>query len=174
MTAATIRILSAGDAGGFRRIRLEALELHPEAFGASYAENLPRDEAWFAAMLADSTVFAAEEDGRLVGTAAFSRLPGEKSRHKAVMWAVYVDQGHRGRHLGGRLVQAVIDHARHQVRVLQCAVSVENSAARDLYLRLGFTRYGTERRALCVDGRFLDEDLLDIMFDDGDIAKGHP
>lgn len=172
MNEPAIRALSPADAAEFRRIRLEALMLHPESFGASHADAVQRDEAHFAAMLADNTIFGAELDGRLVGTAAFSRRQGEKARHKAVMWAVYVEAGQRGKHLGERLVQAVIDHARRHVRVLQCSVVTENNHARNIYLRLGFRHYGIERRALRVDGRFLDEDLLDIMIDDA--VKGEP
>jgi RimJ/RimL family protein N-acetyltransferase len=165
-------MLTRADATEFRRIRLEALERHPEAFGASYAENKDHGEAHFAAMLAESTIFAAERDGRLLGTAAFSIRHGEKARHKGVMWAVYVEPSQRGQRLGEQLVRAVIDHARGCVRVLQCSVVTENAGARDIYLRLGFRRYGTERRALRVNGRFLDEDLLDIMFDDA--VEGEP
>lgn len=174
MSELVIRLLSPADAAEFRRVRLEALLRHPEAFGASHAETVQRDEAHFAATLADNAVFGAELDGRLVGTAAFSRQQAEKARHKALMWAVYVDAGQRGKQLGERLVQAVIDHARRHVRVLQCAVATENHHARDIYLRLGFRRYGTERRALRVGGRFLDEDLLDIMIDEADAVEGQP
>ncbi|MFC7552455.1 GNAT family N-acetyltransferase [Pseudoroseomonas wenyumeiae] len=90
------------------------------------------------------------------------------------MWAVYVEENQRGQHLGERLVQAVIDHARRHARVLQCAVATENHHARNIYLRLGFRHYGIERRALRVGGRFLDEDLLDIMIDDAETTKAAP
>ncbi|MFC7552454.1 hypothetical protein ACFQU7_09565 [Pseudoroseomonas wenyumeiae] len=78
MSEPAIRVLSPTDAAEFRRIRLEALLRHPEAFGASHAEMVQRDEACFAAMLADNTIFGAELDGRLVGTAAFSRQQGRR------------------------------------------------------------------------------------------------
>jgi L-amino acid N-acyltransferase YncA len=159
-------MLGPADAAAFRRIRLEALLRHPDAFGASHAEAARQDEGHFAGLLRDNAIFGAERDGRLAGTAAFSRLQGEKARHKGVMWAVYVEPAQRGERLGEQLVQAVIDHARQHVRVLQCSVVAGNATARDLYLRLGFRPYGTERRALRLGDRFLDEDLLDIMFDD--------
>lgn len=174
MREPAIRVLAPADAAEFRRIRLEALLRHPEAYGASHAEAVLRDEAHFAATLAENTIFGAELDGRLVGTAAFSHRQGEKARHKAVMWAVYVEPGRRGQHLGERLVQAVIDHARQHARVLQCSVVTENHHARNIYIRLGFRHYGIERRALRVGDRFLDEDLLDIMIDDADTAKDAP
>jgi L-amino acid N-acyltransferase YncA len=163
-------MLGPADAAAFRRIRLEALLRHPDAFGASHAEAARQDEDHFAGMLRDNAIFGAERDGRLAGTAAFSRQRGEKARHKGFMWAVYVEPEQRGLRLGEQLVQAVIDHARRYVRVLQCSVVTGNTTARDL--RLGFRPYGTERRALRLGDRFLDEDLLDIMFDDD--AKAAP
>jgi RimJ/RimL family protein N-acetyltransferase len=166
-----IRVLTPADAVEFRRIRLEALLQHPDAFGVSHVEASSKDAAHFANVLSQSTVFAAEHGSRLVGTAAFSRHEGQKIRHKGLMWAVYVGASHRGQGLAEMLVRAVIDHARRHVRVLQCSVVTENAAARDIYLRLGFQRYGTERRALCLGHRFLDEDLLDIMFDDNAAAE---
>ena len=36
----TIKQLNAEDVGSFRKIRLEALDAYPEAFGSSYAEEL--------------------------------------------------------------------------------------------------------------------------------------
>lgn len=169
-----IRVLTPADAAEFRRIRLDALQRHPEAFGASHAEAAQHDEVFYATMLELGIVFAAMRDGRLVGTAAFSIQKGEKARHKGLMWAVYVDPAHRGRRLGEQLVRAVVDHARTRVRVLQCSVVTQNLAARDMYLRLGFRRYGTEHRALCVNGRFLDEDMLEILFDDAGTMEGQP
>jgi hypothetical protein len=44
-------------------------------------------------------------------------------------------------------------------------VTAENSAAADLYRRVGFVDYGVEPRALRYAGRDYDEALLVISFD---------
>jgi RimJ/RimL family protein N-acetyltransferase len=54
----------------------------------------------------------------------------------------------------------VIEQARAHVDILNSAVNAENLGAKALYLRLGFSVYGTSPRALRVDGRDYDEDLL--------------
>ena len=46
-----MRQLGAGDAAAFRALRLEALRLHPEAFGAAWEEEAALDDAAFAARL---------------------------------------------------------------------------------------------------------------------------
>jgi L-amino acid N-acyltransferase YncA len=46
--------------------------------------------------------------------------------------------------------------------VLNATVGADNSSARALYRELGFTRYGTEPQALCVGGRLLDNELIQL------------
>ncbi|WP_353645825.1 GNAT family N-acetyltransferase [Mesorhizobium sp. WSM2239] len=84
----------------------------------------------------------------------------EKTRHKGTMVAVYVAPDWRAARLGRKLVERIITHAQALGVMLQCTVTAENTAARRLYRSLGFQSYGLERDALCVDGRFFDEELL--------------
>ena len=82
-----------------------------------------------------------------------------------MLWGVYVKAEMRGAGLGRVLVQAVIEAARPEARQLHTAVVTENPVARQLYQTLGFRSYGIEPRALEVDGRFLDEELLMLDLD---------
>ncbi len=162
-----VRRLLPADAAALHTLRREALDAAPEAFSAS-----PEDEAHLTpAVLARhldpasvSAVFGAFAGGELVGMAGFARAERAKERHKGTMWGVYLRPGARGSGLAEALVRAVITHAKDHVRVLQAGVGVENPAARRTYHRLGFVPYGIERKALCVAGRFIDEELLMIEF----------
>lgn len=166
-TACTIRALGPEDAEALHALRAEALLAAPEAFSAS-----PEDEAGLTAESlrarlgagGGSAVFGAFDGGTLVGMAGFARAERAKERHKGTLWGVYLRGDRRGRGLAEGLVAAVIAHARGQVRLLQAGVGVDNAAARRTYHRLGFVPYGVEVKALLVDGRFIDEELLMIDF----------
>jgi RimJ/RimL family protein N-acetyltransferase len=73
---------------------------------------------------------------------------------------MYVRQGARSTGVGRKLLEAVVDHARHHVEVLQLSVVSENEGARRLYASLGFVEYGIERKALKQGGRYYDEVLM--------------
>ena len=109
---------------------------------------------------APSVTFGAFAGERLVGMATYIQTTREKTRHKGTMVAVYVCARLAAAKLGRKLVERVIAHAQALGVMLQCTVTAENVAARRLYHSLGFLPYGLERDALCVDGRFLDEELL--------------
>lgn len=57
MKTFTIRRLNESDMDDFRRVRLEALRLHPEAFGASWEEWSLKPDQFFAERLRNNVVF---------------------------------------------------------------------------------------------------------------------
>jgi len=73
---------------------------------------------------------------------------------------MYLRPEARGSGLARRLVDAVLDHARGRVELIQLAVVADNVVARRLYASLGFTEYGIEVHSLKVEGRYLDEVLM--------------
>ena len=163
-----IRALGTTDAEEYRRVRLDALRLHPEAFGASYEEEAQLDHRQLVERLAAPgfTRFGAFADARLIGLAGLQIRPGAKERHKAHLFSMYVDAKHRRNGLAQRLVEAVITGARDRgALVLHLSVTVGNVAAHRLYHRMGFTVYGVERRSLKVDDRFHDEELMVLDLD---------
>jgi ribosomal protein S18 acetylase RimI-like enzyme len=163
----TTRPLVAADAEAYRALRLAALLGHPEAFGASHAEEAARPLSVFAERIVPpepSRVFGALLGNELVGIAGFLASPSPKSRHRGTLWGVYVAPEQRGIGLAVALVEAVIAHAERHVLVLQARAVTSNIMALRLYERLGFISYGVEAKALCVDGVFHDEALLALDF----------
>ncbi len=164
-----IRPVTRREATAWRALRLEALKNHPLAFMSSYEEAVKRDLAFFAERIPEPAgadvlfgVYVADE---LRGCAGFGREPGAKERHKGFMWGVYLRPELRGRGVGEALVGRLLDHARGQVALLRCSVTTRNTAARDLYRRMGFIEYGIEPRSLRYEGVDYDEALLVISFD---------
>ena len=163
-----VRALGAEDVDEFRRVRLDALRLHPEAFIASYEDECVLDRAQFAERLATPglTRFGAFAHEEMVGLVGLQVPSGTKVRHKAHLFSMYVANGHRRTGLADRLVQAVIDAAREAgALVLQLTVTAGNAPAQRLYARMGFQIYGIERRAVQVCGRFYDEELMVLDLD---------
>ena len=91
-----IRRLTSADAEAFRAVRLEGLERHPSAFGASFKEESTRPLAFFADRLDANHVLGAENQGRLVGIAGFQFHDSEKARHRGTLWGMYVREEARG------------------------------------------------------------------------------
>ena len=163
-----IRVLGVADVDEYRRIRLESLRLHPDAFGADHDESAALDRAQFAERLVTPglTRFGGFNGDRLVGLGGLQIRSGAKEKHKAHLFSMYVDRAHRRTRLAKRLVEAVIAGAREAgAVVLHLSVTVGNVPAQLLYRRMGFAVYGVERRSLKVNGRFLDEELMVLDLD---------
>jgi len=158
--AITIRRLQPDDAESYRAIRLEGLEHHPEAFGASFEDEAAQSLDWFAERLRSRGVFGAFRDGELVGVAGFYPYAGAKARHKGVLWGMYVRPSARGTGAARALVERVVEQARQHVELLHLTVVRTNDRARRLYARTGFTEYGVETHSLKVGDQYFDEVLM--------------
>jgi RimJ/RimL family protein N-acetyltransferase len=173
-----IRPLLRREAAALRDLRLEALRLHPEAFGASFEEAERMSAAQFAAQIPEGppdAIFGAFLGGAAVpgsGTGAAPALRGmagffaerpAKTRHKGSLWGMYVQPAARRHGVAQALLQRVIRHAREVARleVLRLTVVEGNAAAHRLYEAAGFETYGIERRALRLGPEhWLDEELM--------------
>lgn len=150
----------------FWRLRLQALQEFPASFGASYEESskltMEQVKEKFRWNDENFVIGAYNEAEELVGMAAFSRQTPLKLRHKGHIWSVYMSPGEQGQGNGRRLLQALIDELRIMEGLEQVLLTVvsANIPAVKLYEKLGFVRYGTEPRALLVDGDYVDEALM--------------
>src|SRR4051812_31430916 len=118
----SVRLLRPDDVETFRTIRLEALERAPEAFGSSLADEANKPLDWFRERLNGRAVFGAFIASAPSGMAGFYQQAGAKAQHKGVLWGMYVRPDARGHGVARELAQAVIDHARGRVEILQLTV----------------------------------------------------
>lgn len=163
----TIRRLTLGDVSAYRQLRLAALEESPSAFSATLASEQALSDAQFATCIAGASLSGAwgawSPRQQLVGSAILWHQPREKLRHKASINGVYVEPSARGTGLAQQLLEAVLAHARQGgLRQLYLGVTAGNAPAQRLYTKLGFVEYGREPAALCVDGVYYDEVLMQL------------
>lgn len=156
------------------QLRLRALREHPEAFGQPYEEAIatPLGEAHATlrqrlSAPGSATLVALDGHETLVGMIGFFREPRPKNAHRGNIVGVYVVPEARGLGISGRLLQAVLDHARSLDGLLQVHLTVvsTNAIAARLYERAGFVRYGRVPRAEILDGVPVDDDLMVLMLD---------
>jgi len=163
----SIRRLTHADAGTYRPLRLQALRLHPEAFSADFAGEAQMSAEAIAARMPSPPGglfggFVCDETGEmLAGMIGLVVQSGVKLRHKGQVVGMYVAPPHRRGGLAAALLQHAIDQARAaRLHMLRLGVTAGNEPARRLYARFGFRPYGVEPDALCVQGRFYDEELM--------------
>ena len=161
-----IRVLNENDAAEWCRIRLEALESDPFAFGKSAEELRAVTVETIAQRFRESSSryfnLGAFENGQLIGTATFMREKGLKEQHKGHVYAVYVSGSQRGKGAGHALIAALVEKAKQDSsleHILLCVASTQQ-AARKLYRSFGFETFGTEPRSLKIGSTYIDEDHM--------------
>lgn len=154
------RLLNPADAPAYQALRLQALRDAPEAFTSSFEEEHLRPLLVAEQRLApaSSTRFwgVFDDAGLLLGMVGLERERRVKNEHKGTVVAMCVAPAAQGRGVGAALLAALLDHAR-ETGLTQLALTVTegNITALRLYQRAGFVAFGTEPRAIRVDGRYL-------------------
>ncbi len=156
-----IRKLSGEDAAQFQAVRLEGLESSPEAFGASYEDEVELPLTVISQRLADGVVFGGFGDNQtLDGVIGVFKNQSDKTRHIATIWGMFLHPAARGTGLSSQLLNAAIDEASRDCRSIRLSVVSTNEAARRLYQRAGFLEWAVDSAALYVNGFFHDEILM--------------
>ena len=161
-----IRSLELNDWTQFRLLRLEALQQHPEAFGASLEEEFLLTDEMFREGYSKSEIFGAfsKDNETLVGCAGFFIYSSLKMQHRGCLFSMYTKEDYRNQGIADALIKKVIEHAKKRVIQLHLTVVTTNKAAIRLYEKNGFRIYGTEPQSLKISDQFYDEHFMVIAF----------
>lgn len=131
--------------------------------------DLGNRQAWFSARQAQSyPILVAVEDEQVIGYASFGDWrPFEGFRH-TVEHSVYVRSDQRGKGLGPRLMQALIERAKTcNKHIMVAAIESGNTASIRLHERLGFTTTGQMPQVGTKFGRWLDLTFMQLTLNPG-------
>jgi len=152
----------------YRALRLRGLREHPESFGET-PENFEaksNDEILECVAVqmkhGGFILAAASKTGNLIGTVALAVNEGEKSRHRGVLWGMYVVPEARNQGVARALIDELLARVCQCGRLEQIHLSVvtTNQAAYRLYSDTGFATYGTGPKVLKVGSHTFDEYLM--------------
>lgn len=153
----------------YKSLRLEALKNDSLAFGSAYEEAADkRDEKWQAPLQSPNNylLFAKDKDD-LVGMVAAYGEEGQKVEHIAYVWGVYVRKEHRGKGVGKKLMEALLDELQAAGFVkANLGVNTIQKSAEKLYESLGFEIIGISHKELKIEGEYYDECLMEKIFED--------
>ncbi|HDR7612955.1 TPA: GNAT family N-acetyltransferase [Bacillus mycoides] len=161
-----IRLLTKEDAEQYWDLRLQALQVNPEAFVTTYEEAVRQENPLerVASNLTSNTscTFGAfNEENQLIGVVTLLTEEKEAYKHKGHIVAMYVDAQNRRNGLARELIANAIQRAREiELEQLNLGVVSTNEPAKKLYRSMGFKTYGIEKRALKMNGVYSDDEYM--------------
>jgi ribosomal protein S18 acetylase RimI-like enzyme len=165
--APTLRPFRPDESGPFWALRLESLQDAPPAFASDYQDEAARPMAEVEGRLRDQGpeagwVFGAFAGHDPVAMVGLRREQGRKIAHRGFIWGVYVKPAWRKQRLAARLIEMALAAARTMPGLCQVhlEVGVDNAGAKAVYEALGFASHGVIPRALQIDGRFYDDEIM--------------
>src|ERR1700735_4739471 len=139
-----IRVLTRTDVSAFQQLRRERLELEPRAFAESLTEHDSTTTEAIAKRLESSSldnfvIGAFAPGGQMVGMMGFARNLREKSRHKGLIWGVFVQPAWRNQGVARAMLAELIERVKANpgVEKIILTVSADQIAAKALYRSLG-------------------------------------
>jgi len=157
-----VRKLNPQDAETYRELRRSALRDVPTLFIESLEEFDRHSIKEIRRQLADGSRFflgAFNQEQQLVGMIGFQRERSPRLDHIGFISGLYVASSARGQKLGEILVTRALEEARQMGGVEQVKLQLEagNARARELYESFGFEIWGTEPKAVRIDGGYYDD-----------------
>lgn len=128
---------------------------------ATFQTSAPSWDEWSADHLANCRL-VAEDDGRIVGWAALTKVSGRCVYAGVAEISVYVSSAVRGRGIGRALLEELVrESERNGLWTLQAGIFPENAASVAIHERCGFRIVGRRERLGQMNGAWRDVLLLE-------------
>jgi L-amino acid N-acyltransferase YncA len=123
--------------------------------------------AWLQARGPRHPVIVAELDGQVIGFASLNVFNPRKAYDHVADFSLYVERSWRGKRVGGRLLQVLIERARHLgYHKMVLSAFPFNPAGLALYQKAGFRVVGIYKEQGLLDGRWVDTIIMEKLLAD--------
>lgn len=163
--AVTIRRAEIGDLESITDIYNEAIRTTTATFDTE-PKTLSDQERWFKSHGPRYPILVAVADGRVVGWASLSQWSDRRAYDGTAETTFYVHSEYRGRGIGRKLKEAIIEEARRQ-RFHTLIARVADGSHESIHLNeaFGFVKVGTMKEVGYKFGRYIDVYVLQKMLD---------
>jgi L-amino acid N-acyltransferase YncA len=162
-TTLTLRPARAGDAETICRIYNQGIEDRVATLETELRSPEERRE-WMAARGPRHPVIVAESDGAIVGWGSLNVFNARPAYRHVADFSVYVERAWRGKGVGHRLLERLIELAREiGYHKMVLATFPTNTGGVRLYERLGFSRVGVYREQGMLDGQWVDTLIMEQL-----------
>ncbi len=163
MSAFTIRPATEGDAATISVIYNQGIEDRVATLEIELRTPEERQE-WLAARGPRHPVIVADALGQVVGWASLNQFNSRPAYQHVADLSVYVERGWRGKGVGRRLLERVIELARQiGYHKMVLAGFPFNTAGVALYERMGFRTVGIYKEQGLLDGKWVDTIIMEKL-----------
>lgn len=144
----------------YRDLRLAATKTDPQAFAATYQEELERTQDQWCSFLPN--MWFAMNNNQAVGMIGLLQDTGTAGQHRAHLISLWVDPAYRGHGVGKKLTQHLQKLAPERgIRKIYLHVTTTQTEAIKLYTSLGFRIVGTLQENTKSGTLYLDQLLME-------------
>lgn len=162
-----IQKLNPDSLAEFKKIRLEALELEPQAFGDSYSVlSKKKDNYWKKELSNRKQVwYGAFDNDMIVGIGSIKFVKTLKFDHIAHLSGIYVRKEYRGQGVGKLLFKTRIEEAfkNPYIRKIKLIVNLSQENAIGLYKSFGFRVVGKMEKEFRLGSDYFDAYLMELL-----------
>ena len=162
----TVRKATFEDLEAITEIYNDAIQKTVATFDTE-PKSLEEQKAWFSHHDEKNPIIVAEEDDSIVGWASLSRWSDRCAYSDTAEISLYVRESHRGKGIGRKLINEIIDEGkRAHLHTVIARISEGNSMSIHLHESVGFRHIGVMKEVGRKFGRLIDVNLMQLVYDE--------